>query len=139
MPLPAGRDDDLELTTAVDVVELHQLDQANGFTGIVLADEAAFALVVHVAVVELRELGKSLVRFFEPVAHDLRVVVQFVHEAQVIALQWAQGKVAGFFNHHDVVLVVLRDRKSTRLNSSHVRSSYAVFCLKKKNSTTYCY
>src|SRR5690554_275671 len=27
------------------------------------------------------------------------------------------------------------DRKSTRLNSSHVRNSYAVFCLKKKNST----
>src|SRR5438067_9682731 len=25
------------------------------------------------------------------------------------------------------------DRKSTRLNSSHVSSSYAVFCLKKKN------
>src|SRR5690554_7306022 len=28
--------------------------------------------------------------------------------------------------------VDLRDRKSTRLNSSHVRISYAVFCLKKK-------
>src|SRR3989442_9350533 len=27
----------------------------------------------------------------------------------------------------------LRDRKSTRLNSSHVRISYAVFCLQKKN------
>src|SRR5690625_5472195 len=26
-----------------------------------------------------------------------------------------------------------RDRKSTRLNSSHVAISYAVFCLKKKN------
>src|SRR5439155_6886464 len=26
----------------------------------------------------------------------------------------------------------LRDRKSTRLNSSHVAISYAVFCLKKK-------
>src|SRR3989442_5673457 len=26
-----------------------------------------------------------------------------------------------------------RDRKSTRLNSSHVRISYAVFCLNKKN------
>src|SRR3989442_11869991 len=26
----------------------------------------------------------------------------------------------------------VRDRKSTRLNSSHVRISYAVFCLKKK-------
>src|SRR5690606_40622182 len=28
------------------------------------------------------------------------------------------------------------DRKSTRLNSSHVKSSYAVFCLKKKNTKT---
>src|SRR3712207_6963242 len=27
------------------------------------------------------------------------------------------------------------DRKSTRLNSSHANISYAVFCLKKKNST----
>src|SRR3989442_2595640 len=30
---------------------------------------------------------------------------------------------------------VPRDRKSTRLNSSHVRISYAVFCLKKKKET----
>src|SRR5688572_31827613 len=29
------------------------------------------------------------------------------------------------------------DRKSTRLNSSHSQISYAVFCLKKKNSKTY--
>src|SRR5437868_12477003 len=29
--------------------------------------------------------------------------------------------------------VELTDRKSTRLNSSHVSISYAVFCLKKKN------
>src|SRR5690606_41166857 len=27
------------------------------------------------------------------------------------------------------------DRKSTRLNSSHVKISYAVFCLKKKNNS----
>src|SRR3712207_8210302 len=27
-----------------------------------------------------------------------------------------------------------RDRKSTRLNSSHANISYAVFCLKKKNT-----
>src|SRR5690606_41121893 len=32
-----------------------------------------------------------------------------------------------FGGHHHV------DRKSTRLNSSHVKSSYAVFCLKKTN------
>src|SRR5438067_6229077 len=30
---------------------------------------------------------------------------------------------------------LLRDRKSTRLNSSHVSISYAVFCLKKKKIT----
>src|SRR5438874_13654097 len=30
----------------------------------------------------------------------------------------------------------LPDRKSTRLNSSHVEISYAVFCLKKKNKKT---
>src|SRR5690606_40814436 len=30
------------------------------------------------------------------------------------------------------VLPLLVDRKSTRLNSSHVKISYAVFCLKKK-------
>src|SRR5690606_42000857 len=29
------------------------------------------------------------------------------------------------------------DRKSTRLNSSHVKTSYAVFCLKKKTRTAH--
>src|SRR5690606_39710192 len=33
-------------------------------------------------------------------------------------------------------MYVQGDRKSTRLNSSHVKSSYAVFCLKKKNRRT---
>src|SRR5690606_41145859 len=31
------------------------------------------------------------------------------------------------------VIGIVLDRKSTRLNSSHVKISYAVFCLKKKN------
>src|SRR5690349_23669250 len=31
------------------------------------------------------------------------------------------------------------DRKSTRLNSSHVEISYAVFCLKKKKKIKYSY
>src|SRR5690606_42144325 len=37
--------------------------------------------------------------------------------------------------HGDVrsYLLTVLDRKSTRLNSSHVKISYAVFCLKKKN------
>src|SRR5690625_5591424 len=37
------------------------------------------------------------------------------------------------FEDHSVLNVrANRDRKSTRLNSSHVAISYAVFCLKKK-------
>src|SRR5690625_2834739 len=39
------------------------------------------------------------------------------------ALTWFMGKTA---------TCTLPDRKSTRLNSSHVAISYAVFCLKKK-------
>src|SRR5690606_40698113 len=37
-------------------------------------------------------------------------------------------------NHKRVqrLMVEMGDRKSTRLNSSHVKISYAVFCLKKK-------
>src|SRR5690625_6250739 len=35
---------------------------------------------------------------------------------------------------HGVREVPFRDRKSTRLNSSHVAISYAVFCLKKKKN-----
>src|SRR3712207_2812776 len=34
------------------------------------------------------------------------------------------------------VIMKPSDRKSTRLNSSHANISYAVFCLKKKNSAT---
>src|SRR3712207_8618673 len=33
------------------------------------------------------------------------------------------------------LFLVPEDRKSTRLNSSHANISYAVFCLKKKNTT----
>src|SRR5690606_18747817 len=34
--------------------------------------------------------------------------------------------------YYEPISVATRDRKSTRLNSSHVKISYAVFCLKKK-------
>src|SRR5690625_7085541 len=36
--------------------------------------------------------------------------------------------------HEEVKKAKELDRKSTRLNSSHVASSYAVFCLKKKTN-----
>src|SRR5690625_5972974 len=41
-------------------------------------------------------------------------------------------RIAREINPEAYILDVMIDRKSTRLNSSHVAISYAVFCLKKK-------
>src|SRR3712207_8104099 len=38
-------------------------------------------------------------------------------------------------NYTNTLLLKFRDRKSTRLNSSHANISYAVFCLKKISQT----
>src|SRR3989442_7518266 len=45
----------------------------------------------------------------------------------------AQGPVRGALSFSLIPFFPI-DRKSTRLNSSHVRISYAVFCLKKKKA-----
>src|SRR5690606_14452445 len=48
----------------------------------------------------------------------------------------AAARAARFFAENfpgKSMYAVKADRKSTRLNSSHVKISYAVFCLKKKN------
>src|SRR3712207_8432205 len=50
----------------------------------------------------------------------------------------ARGRPGAHLAHvrvdHRAAVVVDEDRKSTRLNSSHANISYAVFCLKKKNT-----
>src|SRR5207253_11490057 len=48
------------------------------------------------------------------------------------SLVW-HGCVHGLENARRKLQQLARDRKSTRLNSSHVAISYAVFCLKKKS------
>src|SRR2546430_12793920 len=48
------------------------------------------------------------------------------------ASHWRAGRVRPL-----AVFDTARDRKSTRLNSSHSQISYAVFCLKKKNTQTH--
>src|SRR5690606_42151940 len=61
------------------------------------------------------------------VAHGTHVEVEArsrTFEALAVARSW-QPALAGVGESE-------RDRKSTRLNSSHVKISYAVFCLKKK-------
>src|SRR5690606_28258874 len=68
--------------------------------------------------------------------------MEFVHEAGVPAgvVNMVNGDGAGvgtqLSTHPDIDMISFTgsDRKSTRLNSSHVKISYAVFCLKKKKS-----
>src|SRR5207249_8253221 len=48
---------------------------------------------------------------------------------------WTKSATSGkAFRHTSSTALGARDRKSTRLNSSHVSISYAVFCLKKKTT-----
>src|SRR5947208_3698008 len=47
----------------------------------------------------------------------------------------SQSRCVGRDDETPDALVLLGDRKSTRLNSSHQIISYAVFCLKKKTTT----
>src|SRR5437899_9658935 len=55
------------------------------------------------------------------------------HEAEIAQAEGLTGKepLARYWLHTGL-LSIKGDRKSTRLNSSHLGISYAVFCLKKK-------
>src|SRR5690625_7751776 len=59
---------------------------------------------------------------------DLSLVEQFIDENgdRFIIEKWLT------FDREISIVLTREDRKSTRLNSSHVAISYAVFCLKKK-------
>src|SRR5690349_24208265 len=75
------------------------------------------------------DVHPDLFRAGEHDAGDLRMPPQRLTRFRAVARQIIEETVrqAGI-----AVDVVQRDRKSTRLNSSHVEISYAVFCLKKK-------
>src|SRR5262245_30075964 len=47
-------------------------------------------------------------------------------------ISMSEGALSVQISRHAFILRIARDRKSTRLNSSHLGISYAVFCLKKK-------
>src|SRR5256885_4589615 len=65
-----------------------------------------------------------------------RSVVNQVALPSLSALQGERIRLTSwYFVAQRIVLLVHGDRKSTRLNSSHLVISYAVFCLKKKKNT----
>src|SRR5438552_7934716 len=60
------------------------------------------------------------------------------HPAQRLRLRAVHRRSRGALRGREARLHRDRDRKSTRLNSSHQIISYAVFCLKKKKNKETC-
>src|SRR5699024_11380891 len=68
---------------------------------------------------------------------DMEVIRMVVKRGKAIPEHSVEGEVSVQCLKGEVLFRI--DRKSTRLNSSHVSISYAVFCLKKKNDRMYTY
>src|SRR5256885_8580620 len=100
---------------------------------------------------DLKELGLALVGVVDLTADlarrehrrvDVHVRNAGAHRSDELAelarrdaLARRSDDISGGDGSGDHALLWARDRKSTRLNSSHLVISYAVFCLKKKKST----
>src|SRR5256885_9498125 len=82
----------------------------------------------------------TLFRSTNLVTASLAVHASLIGERQDEALVRAKDRARSTALRHDrrpQGLVPAEDRKSTRLNSSHLVISYAVFCLKKKKVSTH--
>src|SRR5690606_41849063 len=64
--------------------------------------------------------------------HAQQLAVRFGEQMAVGQLHQQQRGIRGWGGQARQDRLLGLDRKSTRLNSSHVKISYAVFCLKKK-------
>src|SRR5690625_6594410 len=80
---------------------------------------------------------KPIILLDEPTAH---LDIETEYDIKHVILELFKDKLMVIATHRlhwmqDLdYIYMLEDRKSTRLNSSHVAISYAVFCLKKKNN-----
>src|SRR2546428_4753517 len=85
-------------------------------------------------------IGRAITRepkvflFDEPLS-NLDAALRVQTRLEIARLKDQLGATMIYVTHDQVEGHVDQDRKSTRLNSSHDQSSYAVFCLKKKTST----
>src|SRR5690606_40550169 len=73
-------------------------------------------------------VGGSVTGVAQGLASDVQLTVDSSDTVRLDSLRSAQADVTVGSGRLDIT----QDRKSTRLNSSHVKISYAVFCLKKK-------
>src|SRR3712207_7850174 len=80
--------------------------------------------------IERVSLDEGLLNDIDDDAEVEEAVILFtIHQAK--GLEWKYVFLA------EISDGIIPDRKSTRLNSSHANTSYAVFCLKKKNGSSY--
>src|SRR5690349_24169158 len=77
-------------------------------------------------------LFRSLQQLPEEMLHRDEALFQAVHQTRELWLKYACFEIESATE----LVTAREDRKSTRLNSSHVEISYAVFCLKKKKKKT---
>src|SRR5690606_39962791 len=108
------------VTTGVRVTDRAQLSDAD----IVMLDTSPQAAADILGDAMPRRIARAYRRYrFGPGAYQVALAVEggvpWTHEAS---------------RHAGTVHLGGSDRKSTRLNSSHVKISYAVFCLKKKTT-----
>src|SRR5690606_2041224 len=77
---------------------------------------------------------KGILAVYESLDEGARAVFEAAYAATYPAAREIVEEVYDEVASGNEIRSVILDRKSTRLNSSHVKISYAVFCLKKKNS-----
>src|SRR3712207_8859415 len=109
-----------KVTSDAGLLPFRDLDDALGLTdlaGDVLADTRTGQNSRHTLIAQLRQSVFGRLAGYE----DVNDADRLAHDP---ALRWIVGGRA----------VTHKDRKSTRLNSSHANISYAVFCLKKKKN-----
>src|SRR5699024_11467401 len=71
---------------------------------------------------------------------DLKTAINNSKGFSWVNSQWALGNICSISSKQKRIsfFVNIIDRKSTRLNSSHVSISYAVFCLRKTSPDLHC-
>src|SRR5690625_4115911 len=99
-----------------------------GIRRLALAGVATLATVAILVLLDVRVRQGGLVRRIRTVERAQKKTAGMSTSRQLIKRISAHER--------RVLAAVEGDRKSTRLNSSHVAISYAVFCLKQKNDET---
>src|SRR5699024_11417558 len=90
---------------------------------------------VRVICITLKSDDVALLNFVSdfPFYRTLEVAEDYLYSKMLVRYNYCASEVSeGISSIDDDSVSKVLDRKSTRLNSSHVSISYAVFCLKKK-------